>query len=141
MFGLVADVGRYAEFLPWVSAVRVRANSESEMTADLIVGFKGIRETFTSRVGKTYPSTVTVDYIDGPLRHLNNEWRFTDMPGGGCRLDFTVDFAFKNRVFEALAGRVFERALTKMTDAFIGRAMQLYGNVSGSSSSSAQRAA
>ncbi len=141
MFGLVADVGRYSEFLPWVSAVRIRANSDTQMTADLIVGFKGIRETFTSRVGKTFPSIVTVDYIDGPLRHLNNEWRFTDIPGGGSRVDFSVDFAFKNRVFEALAGKVFERALTKMTDAFIARAMELYGEVSGSNSSSAQRAA
>ena len=43
MFDLVADVGRYGEFLPWVSAVRVRSNSDTEMVADLIVGFKGLR--------------------------------------------------------------------------------------------------
>ena len=48
MFDLVADVGRYAEFLPWVSAVRIRSNSPTEMVADLIVGFNGVRETFTS---------------------------------------------------------------------------------------------
>jgi coenzyme Q-binding protein COQ10 len=141
MFDLVADVSRYGEFLPWVSAVRVRSNTETEMTADLIVGFKGIRETFTSRVQKLRPTLVVVDYVDGPLKYLHNEWRFTDLPGGGSRLDFMVDFAFKNRVFEALAGRVFERALSKMTDAFIGRAVALYGDVSGSNSSSAQRAA
>lgn len=141
MFDLVADVSRYNEFLPWVSAVRVRTNSETEMTADLIVGFKGIRETFTSRVRKSRPELVVVDYVDGPLKHLHNEWRFSENPEGGCRLDFMVDFAFRNRVFEALAGRVFERALSKMTDAFIGRAVDLYGDVSASNSSSAQRAA
>jgi coenzyme Q-binding protein COQ10 len=141
MFDLVADVSRYGEFLPWVNAVRVRANSETEMTADLIVGFKGIRETFTSRVRKARPALVIVDYVDGPLKYLHNEWRFSDRPDGGCRLEFLVDFAFKNRLFEALAGRVFERALSKMTDAFIARAMTLYGDVSGSRSSSAQRAA
>ena len=27
MFDLVADVGRYAEFLPWVSAVRLRSDT------------------------------------------------------------------------------------------------------------------
>lgn len=140
MFDLVADVGRYPEFLPWVSAVRVRSNSQSEMVADLIVGFKGLRENFTSRVRKTRPLLISVDYIDGPLKFLHNEWRLTD-EGGGSRLDFVVDFAFKSRVFETLAGQVFERALRKMTDAFIARAEQLYGAPSGSSSLSAIPAA
>ena len=127
MFDLVADVGRYGEFLPWVSAVRIRQDSETEMLADLIVGFKGLRENFTSRVNKLRPERIDVDYVDGPLRFLHNEWRFADLPGGGSSVDFMVDFAFKSRVFEALAGQVFERALKKMTDAFVGRAEALYG--------------
>jgi coenzyme Q-binding protein COQ10 len=141
MFDLVADVERYGEFLPWVSAVRIRSNSDNEMLADLIVGFKGLRETFTSRVTKQYPQAITVDYIDGPLKFLNNIWRFTDQDGGGCSVSFTVDFAFKSRIFEALAGQVFERALAKMTDAFETRAAVLYGAAPGSSNSSATSAA
>lgn len=136
MFDLVADVGRYEEFLPWVSAVRVRSNSETEMIADLIVGFKGLRENFTSRVIKTRPSHILVDYVDGPLRHLHNEWRFTDHAAGGSTVDFSVDFAFKSKLFESLAGQVFERALRKMTDAFVARAEALYG-ISNSSATSA----
>ncbi|MEO7826601.1 MAG: SRPBCC family protein, partial [Allosphingosinicella sp.] len=50
MFDLVADVKRYQEFLPWVAATRVRRNSETEMVADLVVGFSALKETFTSRV-------------------------------------------------------------------------------------------
>lgn len=137
MFDLVADVGRYGEFLPWVSAVRVRSNTEAEMVADLIVGFKGLRENFTSRVNKVRPHSITVDYIDGPLRHLHNEWRFRDQEGGGCEVDFLVDFAFKSKLFETIAGQMFERALNKMTSAFVERAEVLYG----SSSSSATNAA
>ena len=136
MFDLVADVARYGEFLPWVSAVRIRSDSDTEMLADLIVGFKGLRENFTSKVRKSRPDHITVDYIDGPLRHLHNEWRFSDLPEGGSTVDFMVDFAFKSRVFEALAGQVFERALNKMTDAFVGRAEALYG-ISRSSATSA----
>lgn len=136
MFDLVADVARYGEFLPWVSAVRIRSDSDTEMLADLIVGFKGLRENFTSKVRKSRPDHITVDYIDGPLRHLHNEWRFADLPEGGSTVDFMVDFAFKSRVFEALAGQVFERALNKMTDAFVGRAEALYG-ISRSSATSA----
>jgi coenzyme Q-binding protein COQ10 len=141
MFDLVADVSRYGDFLPWVSAVRVRSNSETEMLADLIVGFKGLRETFTSRVEKQRASVITVDYVDGPLKHLHNEWRFVDREEGGCTVNFMVDFAFKSRIFEALAGQVFDRALRKMTDAFEERAAALYGTAPGSSKSSATSAA
>lgn len=144
MFDLVADVGRYAEFLPWVSAVRIRSNSATEMVADLIVGFKGLRETFTSKVEKARPSRIHVDYIDGPLKYLTNEWKFRPAPGG-CEVDFAVDFAFKNRVFEMLAGQVFGQALRKMIGAFEDRAAQLYGvgtsEARGISNSSAHSAA
>jgi coenzyme Q-binding protein COQ10 len=141
MFDLVADVGRYGEFLPWVTMVRVRSNSDTEMLADVIVGFKGLRESFTSRVTKERPLTLRVDYVDGPLKFLNNDWAFRDAKGGGCEVDFTVDFAFKSRIFEVLAGQVFDRALRKMIDAFIARAEVVYGSVPGIKSSSATSAA
>lgn len=136
MFDLVADVRRYPEFLPWVIAMRVRQDGPTETLADMIVGFKGLRETFTSRVAKARPDSVHVDYVDGPLKHLRNDWRFRP-EGEGCAVDFTVDFAFKNRVFEMLAGQVFGQALRRMIGAFETRAAQLYG----SSSSSAHSAA
>lgn len=136
LFDLVADVKRYDEFLPWVTAVRVRSSSETEMVADLIVGFGAFRERFTSRVAKARPGRITVDYVEGPLKFLHNEWRF-EPAEGGTNLGFTVDFAFRNRIFEAVAGQVFDRALRKMTNAFEERANALYG----SSNSSAHSAA
>lgn len=143
MFELVADVARYPEFLPWVSAIRVRSNSDTEMVADMIVGFKGLRETFTSKVAKERPDHIRVDYLDGPLKYLNNDWIFRPDGQGGTLVEFCVDFAFKNRVFELLAGQVFDRALRKMIGAFETRAAALYGadGASGSSSSSAHNAA
>ena len=127
MYDLVADVGRYAEFLPWVVAVRVKSDSESEMIADLLVGFKAIREKFTSRVQKHRPDHINVHYIDGPLRDLNNSWNFRPVEGGGCEVDFAVDFTFRNPVFEALAGQYFDRAFRRMVEAFEKRAAELYG--------------
>ncbi|KQN26158.1 cyclase [Sphingomonas sp. Leaf33] len=147
MFDLVADVRAYAEFLPWVSAIRVRSDSEREMVADMIVGFKGLRESFTSRVQKTRPGHIRVDYVDGPLQHLTNDWTFRPDGKGGCLVDFCVDFAFKNRMFEMIAGQVFDRALRRMIGAFEERAAKLYGDsstgssASGISSSSAHSAA
>jgi coenzyme Q-binding protein COQ10 len=134
MFDLVADVARYPEFLPWISAIRVRSNSDTAMVADMIVGFKGLRETFTSKVGKERPGHIHVDYLEGPLKHLNNDWKFRSDGKGGCLVDFCVDFAFKNRVFEMLAGQVFDRALRKMIGAFEERAAKLYADSSTASS-------
>ncbi|HEY8603212.1 type II toxin-antitoxin system RatA family toxin [Tsuneonella suprasediminis] len=135
MFDLVAAVGDYSEFLPWVVATRIRSNSETEMVADMLVGFKALREKFTSRVSKDRPHRIEVQYIDGPMKDLDNVWTFTDLPGGGCEVDFAVDFTFRNRMFEALAGQYFDRAFRKMVAAFEARADALYGNNSSSAQS------
>ena len=136
LFDLVADIARYDEFLPWVVAVRIRSSSETETVADLVVGFNAFKERFTSRVAKERPSRIVVDYVEGPLKYLHNEWKF-EAAEGGTNLCFAVDFAFKSRIFEALAGQMFDRALRRMTSAFEQRAAALYGI----SSSSAQSAA
>ncbi|HWH17290.1 MAG TPA: type II toxin-antitoxin system RatA family toxin [Allosphingosinicella sp.] len=142
MFDLVADVKRYQEFLPWVAATRVRSDSETQMIADLVVGFRSLKETFTSRVNKHRPERITIDYIEGPLKHLHNTWIFRPDGKGGTDIDFCVDFAFRSRIFESLAGQMFDRALRRMIGAFEARAHELYGEGStGISNSSAQSAA
>jgi coenzyme Q-binding protein COQ10 len=127
LFDLVADVGRYQEFLPWVAATRVRSDNETLMIADLVVGFKSIKETFTSRVEKERPRRIHTEYIEGPLKYLQNSWVFRPDGKGGSEVDFCVDFAFKNRIFESLAGQMFDRALRRMIGAFEDRARDLYG--------------
>ncbi|MEO6151643.1 MAG: type II toxin-antitoxin system RatA family toxin [Croceibacterium sp.] len=135
MFDLVADVAHYGEFLPWVVATRVRSDSGTEMVADMLVGFKALREKFTSRVVKQRPTHLEVLYVDGPMRDLTNVWRFRDLPEGGCEIEFCVDFSFKNVMFEVLAGQYFDRAFRKMVAAFDDRAHALYGNNSSSAQS------
>ena len=137
MFDLVADVGSYPEFLPWVVATRVRDRTDSGLEADMLVGFKAIREKFTSHVELDAPGSVRVHYLDGPLRDLDNLWVFTPREDGGCDLEFSVDFSFKNMLFEALAGQYIDRAFRKMVAAFEQRAEELYGK----SNSSAQSVA
>lgn len=126
MFDLVADVARYGEFLPWVVATRVRSDDGHEMIADMLVGFKMLREKFTSKVVKERPNIITVQYVDGPMRDLDNRWEFRDVEGG-CELDFKVTFSFRNALFESIAGQYFDRAFRKMVEAFEARAADLYG--------------
>lgn len=142
MFDLVADVKRYQEFLPWVAATRIRSDSETDMIADLVVGFRSLKETFTSKVNKHRPDRIVIDYIEGPLKYLHNSWKFSPDGKGGTDIDFCVDFAFRNRLFETLAGQMFDRALRRMIGAFEARAHELYGaGATGISSSSAHSAA
>jgi coenzyme Q-binding protein COQ10 len=142
LFDLVADVGRYQEFLPWVAATRIRSDSETETLADLVVGFRALKETFTSRVNKRRPHEIEIDYVEGPLKYLHNSWTFRPDGKGGTDVDFCVDFAFRNRIFQALAGQMFDAALRRMIGAFEARAHSLYGGaLPGSSSSSAHSAA
>jgi len=132
MYDLVADVRRYAEFLPWVVATRIKSDDETVMVADMLVGFSALREKFTSRVVKDRPRAIKVEYIEGPLKNLENDWTFTPAPGGGCTINFCVDFTFRNAIFEKLAGQYLDSAFRKMVAAFEKRAQQLYGSSSSS---------
>ena len=137
MFDLVADVGSYAEFLPWVVATRIKSDEDGVMIADMLVGFSALREKFTSRVVKERPGSIKVEYIDGPLKQLANDWTFSPEPDAGCRIEFSVDFTFRNAIFEKLAGQYLDAAFRKMVAAFEKRAEQLYGSSSSSATSAA----
>lgn len=126
MFDLVADVGKYPEFLPWCAAARVRSHDEKQLVADLTIGFGPFRESFTSRVALDRPHQVQVKYENGPFRYLNNQWGFEPDPKG-CRVKFYVDFEFKSRVLQAAIGVVFNNAVRVMVNAFLKRARDVYG--------------
>lgn len=137
MFDLVADVGRYPEFLPWVIATRVRSDDGEVMIADMLVGFNALREKFTSRVTRQRPDRIDVQYVDGPLRDLDNLWLFREIDETHCEIDFSVEFTFRNALFEKLAGQYFDKAFRKMVAAFEQRAAELYGSSSSSATSAA----
>ncbi len=126
MFQLVADVGKYPQFLPWCAGARVRTRTETELVADLTIGFGPFRENFTSRVSLERPNKVIVIYENGPFRYLNNQWVFEPDPVG-CRVSFFVDFEFRSRLLQAAIGVVFNEAVRRMVNAFLTRARVVYG--------------
>ena len=126
LFDLVADVGKYPQFLPWCVNARVRSRTATLLVADLSIGFGPFRETFTSRVILDQPRTIRVTYEKGPFRYLNNVWTFTP-DERGCLIDFFVDFEFRSRLLQAAIGVVFNEAVRLMVSAFIRRARDIYG--------------
>ncbi|MCY4191964.1 MAG: type II toxin-antitoxin system RatA family toxin [Rhodospirillaceae bacterium] len=127
MFDLVADVKRYPGFLPWVTGARIRQQSDTLIVADLLVGFKMIRERFTSQVTLSKPDRIDVAYTKGPFRHLENHWIFRPHPKV-CEIEFYLDFEFNSRLLQKLIGALFNEAVRKMVSAFESRARKLYGD-------------
>ena len=135
MFDLVADVARYPEFLPWCVASRIVSRDGNVFVADLIIGFKLVREKFTSEVTLTNDRRIDVRYTKGPLRYLRNHWEFKDHTDG-CLIDFYVDFEFKSAVLQQLIGVLFGEAVRRMVTAFEARADELYGSSAATQSGS-----
>ncbi len=128
MFDLVAAVDKYHEFLPWCVASRItRREGTNVFYADLIVGYKMLREKFTSKVVLDKPEQLHIEYLKGPLKHLKNHWRFIREPDGSCTIDFSVEFEFQNSLLQGLAQVFFQEVIHRMVDAFEKRAHDIYG--------------
>jgi coenzyme Q-binding protein COQ10 len=133
LFELVERVDRYPEFLPWCIAARLKSREDNVAIWDLVIGFKMIRERFTSRVTLQPPAPelhprIDVVYADGPFRYLNNHWIFERQPDGTTVIDFYVDFEFRSKLLQSIMGLLFNEAVKRMVAAFETRARQLYGD-------------
>lgn len=133
MFALVADVERYPQFLPMCEALSIRSTRERDgvtvLVADMTVGYKAIRETFTSQVVlRPEEQRIDVKYLDGPFRYLDNRWLFKPSRGGGTDVEFFIDYEFKSRILGALMGAMFDRAFRMFAEAFEKRAAVIYGS-------------
>lgn len=136
MFALVTDVERYPQFLPMCEALVVKKRWEEggkpHILADMSVGYGAIRETFTTRVvfdrtGLTVHATNPPGQTSGPFKSIENRWAFRDVDGG-CDVEFSINYAFKSFVLQALVGGLFEKVFRKYTEAFEARAHEVYGS-------------
>jgi coenzyme Q-binding protein COQ10 len=137
LYQLVADIETYPEFLPWCVAARIYTRelaADGELvTADMVIGFKMFRERVRSKVTLHPPDAdetggrIDVEYIQGPLKYLQNHWVFLPVPGGGCEIDFFVDFEFRSRLLQKIVGALFHEAVSRMVAAFERRATAQFG--------------
>ena len=142
MFDLVADVERYPEFLPLCEGLTLRTRkTEGDRTvlvASMVAGYKAIRESFTTRV-TLLPADhkVQVEYLDGPFSRLDNLWFFKPLPGGGCEVEFFIDYELRSLMLGMLVGAVFDKAFRRFSEAFEARARDVYGRDVGVAAQSA----
>lgn len=136
MFDLVADVEQYPAFVPLCQSLKVRrrvdlGDGREELIADMRIGYKAIRESFTSQVTLDRPNLrILVEYIDGPFRRMQNRWSFEPLGGGPeaeqSKVDFYIDYEFRSRMFSLLMGSVFDGAFRRFAEAFEQRADRVY---------------
>ena len=127
---MVLDIERYPDFVPWCLDGKIIEKSVSEnfieIKADLKVGKKFLNETYSSLVlFSKKKDLITVTNINGPLKHLQNEWRFKEI-NNKTELDFYIDFELKNNFFNMIMKKYFNFGLNKITDAFNARAQELF---------------
>lgn len=133
MYDLVADVEKYPQFLPLCEGLTVRSRKERDgkvlLVADMTVGYKAIRETFTTQVLlNPAERAIDVKYIDGPFKYLDNRWRFEESEDGGSAIHFFIDYEFKSRLLGAVMGSMFDRAFRMFAEAFETRADKIYAD-------------
>lgn len=130
MYNLVADIENYPQFLPLCEALAIRSRKERDgktlLLADMTVGYKAIRETFTTQV-LLNPAELAIDvkYIEGPFKYLDNRWRFEPV-ADGSKVHFFIDYEFKSMILGALMGSMFDRAFRMFAEAFETRADKVY---------------
>ena len=127
MFALVNDVARYPDFLPWCVGVKVEEVSATERIAALKISRGVLQTEFTTRNTLLPDAQIHMQLMHGPFRDLTGLWRFEAIGARGSRVEFRVQFEFKNRLTAAAFDAVFETLCGSIVDAFAQRAQRVYG--------------
>ena len=127
MFALVNDVGRYPEFLPWCIAARAEQVTPAERLATVKVARGVLQAEFTTRNSLQPDTQIHMQLVHGPFRDLKGLWRFDALGAKGCKVQFRVEFEFKNRLTATAFNAIFETLCATIVDAFAQRAQKIYG--------------
>jgi len=101
------------------------------MTAEIVISFSGIRQTFTTRNQHMPGRQVSIKLLNGPFSRLDGEWNFLPLGDGtqrACRVELTLHYGFDNATLGKLVGPVFDKIAGSMVDAFVKRASHVYGD-------------
>lgn len=127
MFALVDDIDRYQEFLPWCGSSSVLARDEDEVRASILVQKGGFAKSFTTRNRLQLNKMIEMRLLEGPFRHLEGFWRFDSLGEDACKVSLDLEFEFSNRIIDVTFGPIFSQIVNSLVDAFMQRAMQVYG--------------
>ncbi len=126
IYGLVDDVERYPEFLPWCGGARVELREGTLTRAAILIDYRGIKQTFKTENRAQPPERIEIRLVSGPFRHLDGLWLFTPLSPEACKIEFRLHYEFSNRLLEKLVGPVFKHIANTLLEAFVQRAARLH---------------
>ena len=127
MFGLVAMVQHYPQFMPWCGGARQAAEADGRMRATIDIDYRGVRSSFTTLNTISEPNAIALTFADGPFADLTGAWRFTALDQEACKVEFDLDYEFASSMLGRLVAPVFDVIANSFIDAFARRAEVLYG--------------
>ena len=127
MYHLVTDVAKYPEFLPWCGGVEIFEENESILDAKIHIKFKGLNQYFHTRNTNVRPSSIDMNFVDGPFKKFEGKWIFTPLREDACKVEFKLHYEFESILIEKIIGPVFGMIASTFVDGFVKRADQLYG--------------
>ena len=127
MYHLVTDVAKYPEFLPWCGGVEIFEENESILDAKIHIKFKELNQYFHTRNTNVRPSSIDMNFVDGPFKKFEGKWLFTPLREDACKVEFKLHYEFENILLEKIIGPVFGMIASTFVDGFVKRADQLYG--------------
>jgi len=128
MFSLVDAVEDYPKFLPWCGGATLVYRDAGTTRATILINYHGIHRCFTTENVKHEPVTMRIRLVEGPFRKLDGSWRFSDLAGRGCKIEFRLHYEFAGRLLDRLIGPVFHHIASTLVEAFVKRAEQVYGS-------------
>ena len=134
LINLVLDIEKYPEFIPFCDSSKVYERNDDDETitiiADLTIGKGPFKDTFKSDVKYIKKDDlIHVINIGGPLKYLENNWKFQDkgkwMNRYKTEVIFDIDFEIENKFLNILMEKSFQYGLEKIADSFQKRAERL----------------
>ncbi len=122
MFQLVDDVENYPQFLPWCGGTSIKLKNDRITEAAIKIDFHGIKQSFTTRNEKTFPSAMDVKLVDGPFKRLQGHWRFHPLGDQACKIELVLEYEFTSKWLGKIIGPVFNHIASTLVDAFVKRA-------------------
>ena len=129
LIDFVLDIEKYPEFIPFCIDSKVYETNDKgdvkKIIADLTIGKRPFIDTYKSDVRYNKKNdSIHVTNIDGPLKHLENNWKFVEKDNL-TEVQFDVDFEIKNKFLNLIMEKSFQFGLNKIADAFQKRAENL----------------
>ena len=125
MYGLVTDVASYPEFLPWCGGVEIFEQTDTVLDAKIHIQFKGISQFFHTRNTNHRPDSIDMVFVDGPFKRFSGQWKFISLREDACKVEFTLEWEFKNVLLDKVIGPVFGYIAGTFVDCFVRRAEDL----------------